>query len=112
MSEVFRGTTDNHFKADVLEHRGLVLVDFVEEDSPSCNSLEAALKQVMPPYNAKAKFVKMDVHETPGTTAKYGIGTVPTVLVFRDGEEVAREVGPLSVEKLTSLLDSAGQGLR
>ena len=105
MSEIFRGSTDNHFKADVLEHKGLVLVDFFEEGSPSCNSLEAALKQVTPAYNAKARFIKMDIQETPGTTAKYGVGTVPTVMLFSDGVEVAREVGPLSVEKVTSLLD-------
>lgn len=106
MSEVFRPSTDNAFKADVLEHKGLVLVDFFEEGSPSCNSLDAALRQVTPAYNPKARFVKMDIKETPGMAEKYGVGTVPTVMLFSDGEEVAREVGALSVEKVTSLLDS------
>jgi thioredoxin 1 len=83
-----RAVTDETFDAEVLGAGRAVVVDFWAPWCGPCKAIEPALEELAE-SNAGVEFVKLDIDENPGTASRYGVLSIPTVMLFQDGE--ARE---------------------
>jgi thioredoxin 1 len=92
------------FETDVLGSAGPVLVDFFGTWCPPCRALAPAIDRIARDGMAVCK---VNVQERPDLATRYGVRQVPTLLVIRRGEEVARLVGPQSEQTLRQALDRA-----
>ncbi|MFB6617453.1 thioredoxin family protein [Streptomyces sp. NPDC085524] len=98
--------TDDDFEAEVLEERGRpVLVEFTADWCPPCRQLAPVLSAVAAEEADRLKVVQLDVDSSPGTVARYGVLSMPTLLVFRDGEPVQQMVGLRAKRKLLQELE-------
>ncbi|MDZ4843817.1 MAG: thioredoxin [Hyphomicrobium aestuarii] len=87
--------SDATFDAEVLKSAEPVLVDFFAEWCGPCKAMAPALDIVATEMAGKVKVVKLDVDQNPGTTAKYRIMAMPTLLLFKGGEVAAQHTGAM-----------------
>lgn len=87
------GLTDRNFEKEVLKSNLPVLVDFYGEPCPPCQMVAPVLEELAKEYEGKVKFAKLNVDENPKTAAKYGVMSIPTVVLFAKRKEVGRIVG-------------------
>ena len=99
--------TDQDFDQQVLEADTVVLVDFWAEWCGPCKMVAPVLDDLSQEYDGKIKFTKVDVDENPETAMKYGIRSIPTLLVFKDGSPVDQVVGAVPRAVIKKRLDSA-----
>ncbi|RPH45626.1 MAG: thioredoxin TrxA [Burkholderiales bacterium] len=99
-------TSDANFEADVLKSDAPVLVDYWAEWCGPCKMIAPLLDEVAKDYDGKVRIVKVNVDDNQEITAKYGIRGIPTLKLFKNGEEVATKVGALSKSQLTQFLDT------
>ncbi|MEU5027121.1 thioredoxin [Streptomyces milbemycinicus] len=85
--------TDETFQREVLESGLPVLVEFTASWCPPCRMIAPVLAEVAREEAHRLKVVELDVDANPGTTAAYGVLSMPTLMVFRDGEPVRSMVG-------------------
>lgn len=85
--------TEQNFEEEVLKSELPVMVDFGATWCGPCRMIAPYMDQISDEYAGKAKVAKVDVDECPGISAKYGIRNVPTVLIFKNGEIVDKNVG-------------------
>jgi thioredoxin 1 len=100
-------TSDAAFEADVLKSDTPVLVDYWAEWCGPCKMIAPLLDEVARDYDGRLRIVKVNVDENQAITAKYGIRGIPTLKLFKNGEEVATKVGALSKAQLTAFLDNS-----
>ena len=86
-------TTDATFETDVLKSSGPVVVDFWAEWCGPCRMIAPALEEISNSLGDKVKIVKLNVDENPDTAAKYGIMSIPTLMLFKNGQLASRQVG-------------------
>lgn len=86
------------FEKEVLSEKASVLVDFFSETCPPCRIMSPIIDEIGSENIIKA--VKINVANSPDLADRYGIYAVPTMIIFRNGEEVNRIVGALSKEEL------------
>lgn len=86
-------TTDATFEADVLKSSTPVVVDFWAEWCGPCRMIAPSLDEISKEMNGKVKVVKLNVDENPGVAAKYGIRSIPTLMVFKNGQLASQKVG-------------------
>lgn len=98
-------TTDADFKADVLESETPVLVDFWAAWCGPCKAIAPVLEDLSREYDGKVKIVKVDVTNCEKTAVNYNIRNIPALLLFKDGEVVAQQVGAVPRSKLASFID-------
>ncbi len=84
---------------------GPILVDFWAEWCGPCRLMAPILDKVAARYKGRARVAKVDVDENQAIAAKFGILSIPTLLLFKDGQVVAQTVGATSEENLATLLD-------
>ncbi len=96
--------TDQNFEEEVLNAEGVVLVDFWAPWCGPCKMLTPIMEQVEEEIGDKAKIGKLNVDENPETAGKYKVMSIPTVKVFKDGEEVESLVGLQTKEVYVGLL--------
>lgn len=96
-------STDKTFASDISE--GLVLVDFWATWCGPCKMLAPVLDELDQDMGDKVKIVKVDVDENPETAAKFGVMSIPTLIVFKDGEQVDKTIGFQPKEALAELLN-------
>src|SRR5471030_1882524 len=93
-------TSDASFETDVLKSAEPVVVDFWAEWCGPCRMIAPALEEISGALGDKVKIVKLNVDENPNTAAKYGIMSIPTLLMFKNGEISSRQVGAAPKQKL------------
>lgn len=85
--------TDNSFDAEVLKSDLIVITDFWAEWCGPCKAIAPHLEAIASEYSSQVKVVKLDIDENPDTTSRYGVLSIPTLLMFKNGQEIARLVG-------------------
>ncbi len=98
-------TTDNDFNTDVLESETPVLVDFWAGWCGPCKAIAPVLEDLSREYEGKVKIVKVDVTNCEQTAVNYNIRNIPALLLFKNGEVVAQQVGAVPRSKLVSFID-------
>ena len=86
-------TTDATFDSDVIENEAPVLVDFWAPWCGPCRMVAPIVEELAEEYDGKVKFVKLNTDENPTVAGKYGIRSIPTLLVFKGGQPVSQIVG-------------------
>lgn len=94
---------DSTFKSEVLES-GAVLVDFYADWCAPCKALAPAIDEVSREMAGRLKVVKVDVDEAGETAATYGVTSIPTLILFKDGREAWRRVGAAPKQALVDQL--------
>lgn len=106
MSEVI--LTDANFTEEVLQFKGVVLVDFWATWCGPCRMLGPVVEELAKEYEGRVKVCKLNIDEGMETSTKYRISSVPTIIFFKDGELAGQVVGLQSKsalqEKINSLL--------
>src|SRR5687768_11289971 len=98
-------TTD--FEQTVLNSDVPVLVDFWAEWCGPCKAIGPAIEQLATEYEGRAKVVKVDVDHEGDLATKYGVMSIPALLVFKDGKVVDQMVGAAPKQQIAALLDRA-----
>ncbi len=99
--------TDTEFEQEVLNAALPVLVDFWAEWCGPCHASAPILEGLAEEYDGKVKFVKLDTEENLDTPARYGIRSLPTLLVFKDGLQVDQIIGAKPKGDLKRSLEKA-----
>ena len=99
--------TDATFDQDVLKASGPVVVDFWAEWCGPCRMISPALEEISNSLDGKVKIVKLNVDENPATTTKYGIMSIPTLMLFKNGQLASRQVGAAPKQKLQQWISGA-----
>jgi thioredoxin 1 len=98
--------TDTTFENEVIESKTPVLVDFWAQWCGPCKAIAPILEDLAQKYQGKIKIAKLDVDNNPGTPPKFGVRGIPTLILFKDGQVQATQVGLLSKNELMAFLDS------
>ncbi|MGH2813277.1 MAG: thioredoxin [Actinomycetota bacterium] len=85
--------TDENFNAEVIDSANPVLVDFWADWCRPCHMIEPHVKAIAEEYAGKLKVTKLNIDENPRTAQRYGVMSIPTLLLFIDGAEKERIVG-------------------
>ena len=85
--------TDENFKQEVLESKLPVLVDFWAQWCAPCHMVAPAVEEISREYQGKLKVCKLNVDEAPNTASSYGIMSIPTLAIFKDGQAVDKVIG-------------------
>jgi thioredoxin 1 len=92
--------SDANFESEVLKATGPVVVDFWAEWCGPCRMIAPALEEIAGSLGDKVKIVKLNVDENPATASKYGIMSIPTLMIFKNGQLASRQVGAAPKQKL------------
>ena len=96
--------TDGNFETEVLKATTPVLVDFWAEWCGPCRGLAPKLEEISTEMSAKLKVVKVNIDENPETPAKYGIRSIPTMILFKNGQLVEQILGNLPKENIVEMI--------
>jgi thioredoxin 1 len=99
--------SDATFESDVIKASGPVVVDFWAEWCGPCRMIAPALEEIAVSLAQKVKIVKLNVDENPQTAAKYGIMSIPTLMIFKDGQLASRQIGAVPRQKLEQWITSS-----
>ncbi len=106
MSDNIVHTDDSNFDADVINSDKPVLVDFWAEWCGPCKMIAPFIDEAATEYADKLSVVKLNVDQSQNVAAKFGIRSIPTLMLFKDGAVQAQKVGAFSKSQLTEFLDS------
>ena len=99
-------TTDETFDQDVLKSDIPVLLDFWAEWCGPCKMIGPLLTELSEEYSDKIKVVKLNVDANNNTAIKYAVRSIPTLILFKDGEVMAQHIGAAAKVQLKQFLDS------
>ena len=106
MSDNIVHTSDSTFDADVLQNDKAVLLDFWAEWCGPCKMIAPLLEEIAVSHADKLSVVKLNVDENPNTAQKFGIRSIPTLILFKDGAVQAQKMGAMPKSQLEEFLDT------
>lgn len=96
---------DTNFISEVLGTTGPVLVDFWAEWCAPCKAMDPVLEQLSQDLSGKVRIVKLNVDENPATAVQYGVRSIPTMILFKDGQPADMKIGAVPASGLTKWLE-------
>lgn len=97
--------TDKNFQSDILDHKGVSFVDFWAAWCAPCRMLTPIIEELAKDYAGKAQIAKLDVDSNQNSARQYGVMSIPTMIIFKDGQEVDRLVGVMPKATIAERLD-------
>lgn len=107
MSDTISNVDQDSFKETVLDSSKPVLVDFWAEWCGPCKAIAPVVEELAKEYTGKVEFAKVNVDNAPVLASNYGVMSIPTLIVFKDGKPANQVIGFKSKDDLKKLLDSA-----
>jgi thioredoxin 1 len=99
--------TDANFDTDVLGSAEPVVVDFWAEWCGPCRFIAPALEEIATEMGGKVKIAKLNVDENPDIMMRYGVRSIPTLILFKDGEPQAMQVGAVPKQRLSDWIQQS-----
>jgi|TARA_R110002126_G_scaffold110918_2_gene248558 thioredoxin 1 len=106
MSNHVKTVTDNNFETEVLNATQPVLVDFWAPWCGPCRAFAPTFEEAAESYSDKVTFAKINIDDSPETPSKYGVMSIPTLLLIKNGQVKATKMGSLSKSQLVAFIDS------
>ena len=106
-SEAVVELTNENFEQEVLNHTGTVLVDFWAPWCGPCRMVGPVVEEIAKEYEGKAKVAKLNTDEAGEIASRFGIRSIPTIMFFKDGQQVDQLVGAYPKGKIAEKLDAS-----
>ena len=106
MSESIKTVDQNTFQKTVLESSVPVLVDFWAPWCGPCKAIAPAIDELSRDYDGKVEFAKVNVDESPFIASKYSVMSIPTIIVFKNGQPEQHVVGMKPKNHLKKMIDT------
>lgn len=97
--------TDQNFEVEVLQADRPVLIDYWAEWCAPCKTIGPIIEELAEEYAGRAKVGKLNVDDNPDTPMRYGVRSIPTLMLFKDGEIQALKIGAESKTELAELIE-------
>ena len=101
-----KAVSDDTFDSEVLKAQGAVLVDFWAEWCGPCKQIGPALEEISNEHASTLTVAKVNIDENPMTPTKYGVRGIPTMVLFKNGEEAGRQVGAMAKARIEEWIAS------
>ena len=98
--------TDANYKENVLDKKGIAVVDFWAEWCGPCRMITPVIEELATEYEGKALVAKVDVDENAELSQQYGVRSIPTILILKDGEVVDKHVGVITKQALAEKIEA------
>ena len=105
MNEFVGEASDADFEANVITSKHPVLVDFWAEWCQPCKMISPVIEELAKEYSGRLKVMKVNIDASPEISVKYGVRSIPTLLLFNQGNLVATKVGALSKTQLEEFIN-------